>query len=172
MKITLHCGDITALHVDAVVNAANEALAGGGGVDGAIHRAAGPTLATECDIIRQKQGRCPTGQAVITSAGNMPAKYVIHTVGTVWHGGKRKEPALLANCYRNSLLIAEENKIETIAFPSISTGVYGYPIEKAVKIAFDVVTKHRARYLTDVCFVLFSEHDFQIYLNEKKRQRA
>ncbi len=169
MKITLYCGDITKLSVGAVVNAANERLAGGGGVDGAIHRAAGPSLAAECEAIRKKQGRCPTGEAVITNAGTMLAKYVIHTVGPVWHEGEQNEPQLLAGCYRNALLLAEENLLKTIAFPSISTGIYAYPIEKAVKIAFEVITTHRARSLQEVFFVLFSEHDYQVYLKEKER---
>lgn len=131
--------DITTLKVDAIVNAANSSLLGGGGVDGAIHRAGGPEILSECKQIVAKIGRLPTGEAVITTAGRMPSKHVIHTVGPVWHGGMRNEPELLGNCYRNSLKIAMDKNIKTIAFPSISTGVYGYPVHLAAGVAIKAV---------------------------------
>jgi len=127
--------DITVLAVDAIVNAANSSLMGGGGVDGAIHRAGGPDILQECKEIVHKSARLPTGEAVITTAGNMPSKHVIHTVGPVWHGGKSREAELLANCYKNSLQMAQEHGVRRIAFPSISTGIYGYPVDKAADVA-------------------------------------
>jgi O-acetyl-ADP-ribose deacetylase (regulator of RNase III) len=133
--------DITTLAVDAVVNAANSSLMGGGGVDGAIHRAGGPAILEECRKIVSEIGRLPTGEAVITTAGNMPARHVIHTVGPVWHGGKQKEKSLLRNAYYNSLRVAKENDVKTVAFPSISTGVYGYPVRLAAKEAVDAVAQ-------------------------------
>lgn len=140
-RITLLQGDITKLEVDAIVNAANSSLMGGGGVDGAIHRAGGPQILAECRNIVARQGRCATGEAVITSGGNLPARYVIHTVGPVWHGGNTNEAKLLQNAYSNSLKLAVENGIETIAFPNISTGVYGFPKENAAEIAIQTVTE-------------------------------
>ncbi len=131
--------DITTLHVNAVVNAANSSLMGGGGVDGAIHRAGGEEILNECKKIVAKIGILPTGEAVITTAGKMPSRYVIHTVGPVWHGGMRNEPDLLKNCYKNSLRVGIENEVKTIAFPSISTGVYGYPVAEASGIAVNAV---------------------------------
>jgi O-acetyl-ADP-ribose deacetylase (regulator of RNase III) len=131
--------DITTLPKDAIVNAANSSLMGGGGVDGAIHRAGGPQILEECKRIVAKIGKLPTGEAVITTAGNMPARHVIHTVGPVWHGGGRGEPQLLRNAYTNSLKVAKENGVKTIAFPSISTGIYGYPVELASKEAVSAV---------------------------------
>ena len=135
-------GDITALKVDAIVNAANSTLLGGGGVDGAIHRAAGPELKKYC----AKLGGCPTSESKITPGFKLPAKYVIHTVGPVWHGGKSNESTLLANCYRNSLELALKNGVKTIAFPSISTGAYGYPKEEAAKIAVSVMREYEKKF--------------------------
>ncbi len=130
-KIEIIQGDITKLKVDAIVNAANSTLLGGGGVDGAIHRAAGPGLLREC----KKVGGCPTGEARITAGHDLPARFVIHTVGPIWHGGDRGEDGLLASCYRNSLTLAEQNGVKTIAFPSISTGAYRFPLARAARIA-------------------------------------
>jgi O-acetyl-ADP-ribose deacetylase (regulator of RNase III) len=154
-------GDITKIAVDAIVNAANSSLLGGGGVDGAIHRAAGPQLLAECRGL----GGCPTGEARITRGYDLPAKHVIHTVGPVWHGGDRGEEELLANCYRNSLRLAAENGIETIAFPSISTGVYRFPVDRACRIALREVRAFLAirTSLRRVLFVCFSESDAEVY---------
>lgn len=157
-KIEIVQGDITRLKVDAIVNAANTSLLGGGGVDGAIHRAAGPELLEEC----RKIGGCPTGEARITKGYRLPAKHVIHTVGPVWRGGKNEEEELLQNCYTSSLQLAEKNGIKTIAFPSISTGAYGFPIEKAAPIALRTV-REKMRSLEKVVFVCFSKTDYDIY---------
>jgi len=164
-RISLLQGDITKLNVDAIVNAANSSLMGGGGVDGAIHRAGGPVILDECSQIVARQGRCATGEAVITSGGNLPAKQVIHTVGPVWQDGKHNEANLLQNAYLNSLKLAVENGIETIAFPNISTGVYGYPKEKAAEIAIRTVTEFLREndQLQQVYFVCFDEENLQIY---------
>jgi len=164
-RIKLIFDDITKLEVDAIVNAANSSLMGGGGVDGAIHRAGGPTILAECREIVARQGRCEAGQAVITSGGNLPAKYVIHTVGPVWHGGNNHEAQLLENAYSNSLKLAVQNGVESIAFPNISTGVYGFPKEKAAEIAIKTVTDFLAtnEQINQVYFVCFDQENFDLY---------
>lgn len=163
--IILLQGDITRQDTEAIVNAANSSLMGGGGVDGAIHRAGGPAILEECKQIVARQGRCPTGQAVITSGGNLKAKYVIHTVGPIWHGGSSNEEQFLADAYRNSLALAQEHNIKTIAFPSISTGAYRFPIDRAARIALKTVSDFIAKQsqFHQVRFVLFSENDLQKY---------
>jgi len=167
-KIESILGDITTLNVDAIVNAANSSLMGGSGVDGAIHNAAGPQLLDECIKIaesRRLNEPCPVGDAVITGAGELPAKYVIHTVGPVWRGGNKGEPELLASCYRKSLLLAQDNGIESIAFPNISTGVYGYPKDKAAKVAVDTVreTLKETPGIKKVVFVCFDKENYSLY---------
>ncbi len=164
--IELVRGDVTREETDAIVNAANSSLLGGGGVDGAIHRAGGPQILAECRAIRARQGECPTGEAVITSGGRLAARYVIHTVGPVWRGGAHGEPALLASCYRNSLALAARNGVRTIAFPSISTGVYGYPADKAAPVALGAVAaflEHEESAPERVRFVLFDDGTFAAY---------
>ena len=165
MKIEIIQGDITRQRVDAIVNAANSSLMGGGGVDGAIHRAGGPSILEECKKIVSKQGGCPTGEAVITTGGNLPAKFVIHTVGPVWSGGRNNEPEKLSNCYRNSLRLAVENNLGTIAFPNISTGIYGYPKKEATQVAIKTVIGYlkNDHFITKVYFVCFDEENFQLY---------
>lgn len=165
MNIQLIKGDITKIKVDAIVNAANSRLAGGGGVDGAIHKAGGPSIMKACDFIRKQTGGCPAGEAVITTAGKLPAKKVIHTVGPVWRGGNLNEPVLLRNAYENSLKMAEKHGLESIAFPNISTGVYGYPLGAAADIAINAVIQHsdQASSIKLIIFVCFDTLSFDIY---------
>lgn len=163
MMIKLVTGDITKVPADAIVNAANSALAGGGGVDGAIHRAGGPGIMRELDAIRAATGGCPTGNAVVTSAGNLPARYVFHAVGPVYRDGRHGELELLASCYRKCLDLAEQHGVETISFPSISTGAYGYPLDEAAAIALREVNAHPKRGIREVIFVLFDERAREIY---------
>jgi O-acetyl-ADP-ribose deacetylase (regulator of RNase III) len=158
--------DITALHVDAIVNAANPSLLGGGGVDGAIHRAAGPALIEECrKIPNGPKGRCPTGEARITGAGNLPCKRVIHVVGPVWSGGGAGEPEHLAACYQNALALAEAEHLVSIAFPCISTGVYGYPQEEAARIAVDTVKRleNTLKSVKEITFCCFDGINYNLY---------
>jgi len=164
-RLTITTGDITHEHVDAIVNAANAGLMGGGGVDGAIHAAGGPAILEECRKIRAQKGGCPAGRAVITTAGALPAKKVIHTVGPVWRGGAHGEAETLASCYRQSLKLAAAKGLRTIAFPSISTGAYGYPIEKAAATALKTVIleMNGLKNIDEVRFVLFSERDLDTY---------
>lgn len=163
MKIKLICGDITQIRVDAIVNAANSSLLGGGGVDGAIHRAGGPAILEECKKIRERQGGCPTGEAVITTGGQLPAQYVIHTVGPIWHGGNSGERDLLANCYRNAMALAEEHRLSSLAFPNISTGIYGYPKAEAAAIAVTTVRGFRTQSIKEVLFVCFDKENLSLY---------
>ena len=169
-KIDLALGDITHQKVDAVVNAANRTLLGGGGVDGAIHRTAGPQLLEEC----RRLGGCPTGEARITKGYQLPAKYVIHTVGPVWRGGHQQEDELLRNCYVNSMKLAAENHVKTIAFPSISTGAYGFPIERAARIAVTTVAEYldSLRVIEKAIFVCFSKNDYNVYQLELMKLKA
>ena len=171
-EIILNQGDITRQDTDAIVNAANSSLMGGGGVDGAIHRAGGPDILAECERIVARQGRCPTGQAVITTGGNLKAKFVIHTVGPIWRGGDNNEQQLLADAYRNSLALAREHNINTIAFPSISTGAYRFPIEQAASIALKTVEDFLTEQpgFQEVRFVLFSEQDLIQYQNASENK--
>ncbi|MEJ7679496.1 MAG: O-acetyl-ADP-ribose deacetylase [Segetibacter sp.] len=164
--IKLLKGDITKLKTDAIVNAANSSLLGGGGVDGAIHRAGGPMILEECMQIRNRQGGCKTGEAVITTGGNLPAKKVIHTVGPVYNGGKNNEAALLANCYKNSLQLAADNALKTIGFSNISTGVYGYPKKEAAAIAVEAVKgfiNTHPNVIDEVIFICYDDENYLIY---------
>jgi len=164
-RIRLVQGDITEQPVSAIVNAANSSLLGGGGVDGAIHRAGGPVILEECRAIRARQGGCKTGEAVITTGGRLPVAHVIHTVGPVWNGGHKGEPELLFNCDRNSLRLAEENQLESVAFPGISTGIYGYPKAEAAAVAVREVRQWLAAHAwpKQVVFVFFDEENRRLY---------
>jgi len=164
--LRLLIGDITKIRVDAMVNAANSSLAGGGGVDGAIHRVGGPTLMRELDAIRQASGPCPPGSAVVTSAGALPAKWVFHAVGPIYRDGAHGEPEQLASCYRTCLKLAEEHGARTVSFPAISTGAYGYPIEEAARIAIDTVTDHLrspGAEVREVLLVLWDQGTYNVH---------
>ena len=163
MEIQLIQGDITIMQVDAIVNAANSSLLGGGGVDGAIHRRGGPEILEECRKVRQRQGGCAVGEAVITTAGKLNAQKVIHTVGPVWNGGQSSEAEKLHNCYWNSLLLAEQEGFHSIAFPNISTGIYRYPKAAAAAIAINAVQSFPYESLATVYFVCFDPENYQIY---------
>lgn len=164
LQLYLIKGDITTLNVEAIVNAANSSLMGGGGVDGAIHRAGGPEILKECMMIRNRQGGCPTGEAVITTGGKLTTRFVIHTVGPVWRGGGKNEDKLLTSAYHNSLTLAVEHNIKTLAFPNISTGVYGFPKERAAEIAIGTVKGFNAgNCLKEVTFCCFDEENYKIY---------
>ena len=158
-------GDITKIKVDAIVNAANTSLLGGGGVDGAIHRAGGKAILDACMAIRNRQGGCKTGEAVITTAGDLPARYVIHTVGPVWHAGDNKADSLLYAAYQNSLQLAEANKVRSVAFPNISTGIYHFPKHRAAGIAIQAVKDHLSAgtAIEQVIFVCFDAENYAIY---------
>ena len=165
-KLSIIQGDITEQATDAIVNAANPSLMGGGGVDGAIHRAGGPAILEECRQIVAQQGRLPTGKAVITTAGNLRTRFVIHTVGPIWRGGNQGEPELLASAYREGLTVAAENNLSSISFPSISTGAYGYPVAEAAKVAMSTTAsffKERVTSIKEVVFVLFDSVTFECY---------
>jgi O-acetyl-ADP-ribose deacetylase (regulator of RNase III) len=165
-RIVLVQGDITTEHTDAIVNAANSGLMGGGGVDGAIHRAGGPEIDEQCRRYIQAHGRLPAGEAMVTGAGRMAVRYVIHTVGPVWHGGSHGEANTLASAYRQSLRAAEQGGMTSVAFPSISTGAYGYPVDKAAAVAVEAVSgflRHEARSVDTVRFVLFDEATLRQY---------
>ena len=164
--ISLVKGDITLQKTDAIVNAANSGLLGGGGVDGAIHRAGGPAILEECKKIVNKRGRLPAGQAVMTTGGNLAAGYVIHTVGPVWQGGNRNEASILSSAYTESLRLAEKNNLTSISFPSISTGAYGYPLKEAANVAVNAIVKfakEEALSIKEIIFVLFSDDAYTEY---------
>ena len=162
MKLKIIKDDITKINVDAIVNAANSSLLGGGGVDGAIHRKGGPTILEECKKIRAKQGSCHTGNAVITTAGLLNAKYVIHTVGPVWNGGNKNEKELLTNCYKNSLQLAVNNNCKSIAFPLISSGVYRYPKKEALEVAINAINDFISKNPMEVFLVLFDDETYEL----------
>ena len=173
-KITLVKGDITEQNTEAIVNAANSSLMGGGGVDGAIHNAGGSDILKECKEIRKKQGKLPSGEAVITTGGKLEADYVIHTVGPIWKGGDNKEDETLANAYINSLKVAIGNRITSVAFPSISTGAYRFPVERAAKIALTTLkefVEQSQGLLIEVRMVLHSQKDYDIYLKKWENLR-
>lgn len=161
MKIKLTNQDITTIEVDVIVNAANTSLMGGGGVDGAIHRAGGAAILEECVKIRNAQGGCKVGEAVMTTAGNLPAQYVIHTVGPMWQNGNRNEEELLANCYINTLKLAKENNCKKIAFPNISTGIYKFHKQKAAEIAIKIISQEPD--FEEIIFTCFDKENFDIY---------
>lgn len=169
MKIKLIKGDITKIEADAIVNAANTSLLGGGGVDGAIHRAGGKEILEGCIKIRNREGGCKVGEAVITTAGKLKAKNVIHTVGPRWNDGKFEEEEKLKNCYINSLKLAEEQGLKTIAFPNISTGIYCFPKEKAAKIAIETVKNAQLNVVKTVIFVCYDDINFQLYEDRLKQ---
>ncbi|WP_103068222.1 O-acetyl-ADP-ribose deacetylase [Aquimarina sediminis] len=170
MKIKCIQLDITTIKTDIIVNAANSSLLGGSGVDGAIHRNGGPEILKACQVIRTKQGKCKVGQAVITTAGNLKAKYVIHTVGPVWNQGGNEKEILLANCYKNTMELAIENNAKTIAFPNISTGIYKFPKELAAKIAIETVKCFaNQKTLDEVTFVCFDQENFGLYTKLLKK---
>jgi O-acetyl-ADP-ribose deacetylase len=164
-RLSVIRGDITAQKTEAIVNAANSSLMGGGGVDGAIHRAGGPKILEETKNIVARQGRLPPGRAVITTGGNLPAKYVIHTVGPVWRGGTNNEEQILTGAYRESLKLAQEKHIKSISFPSISTGAYGYPVEQAAKVAVRTITAflEENTSIEEVVLVLFDNRTYEVY---------
>jgi O-acetyl-ADP-ribose deacetylase len=172
--LRLTAGDITRTPADAIVNAANSALAGGGGVDGAIHRAGGPSLMRELDAIRARIGRCPAGSAVVTGAGALPARFVFHAVGPVYRDGGHGEAELLAGCYRQCLELAEEHRLSVVSFPAISTGVYGYPMEEAADIALSTVAAHldaESAGVREAVFVLFGRETYEVWAARLGRLR-
>jgi O-acetyl-ADP-ribose deacetylase len=174
-QLQLLKGDITTIAVDAIVNAANSALAGGGGVDGAIHRAGGPAIMRELDEIRARTGGCETGSAVVTGAGRLPAKYIFHAVGPRYRDGRQGEADLLARCYSTCLNLAAENEVKSISFPAISTGIYGYPIQEAADIALRITTewlRDHSEPLRIVKFIQFSDADHQIYRDRAAELRG
>jgi O-acetyl-ADP-ribose deacetylase (regulator of RNase III) len=173
-EVRLECGDITKCHGDAIVNAANSELLAGGGVCGAIYRAAGPAIADDCRRIRYARGPLPPGQAVATTAGLLPAKYVIHAVGPIWHGGDEGEAEVLASCYRESMRIADELGLRSIAFPAISTGIFGYPVDKAARVAVPTVIEslRKAKHLVLVFLVLFDRSTLDIFARAAMAQRT
>ncbi|MEZ5346091.1 MAG: O-acetyl-ADP-ribose deacetylase [Pyrinomonadaceae bacterium] len=163
MKIEVIKGDITEIEVDAIVNAANSSLLGGGGVDGAIHRKGGSVILNECIAIRNSQGGCDVGEAVITGSGKLPSKHVIHTVGPVWNGGKSDEETKLRNCYINSMNLAASCNLTSIAFPNISTGIYKFPKDLACEIGFDAVSYYETDIIRRLLFVCFDEENYKLY---------
>jgi O-acetyl-ADP-ribose deacetylase len=169
-EIVFELGDITTQDTKAIVNAANSSLMGGGGVDGAIHRAGGPEILNECKIIREKSGKCPAGDAVITGGGNLKADYVIHTVGPIWNGGRKNEDKTLASAYLRSLEIAKENGINSLSFPSISTGAYRFPIERAARIALLTIKEfaENNECFDEIRVILHAQKDYNIYYNTWK----
>ena len=173
-KLSIVKGDITQQTTDAIVNAANSSLMGGGGVDGAIHQAGGPAILAECKQIVSRQGHLPTGKAVITTGGNLKARYVIHTVGPVWHGGSKGEAELLESAYRESLKLAAQNHLSSISFPSISTGAYGYPVDEAARIALGAVISflRETPSIKEAIFVLFDSRTFEAYYSSALREIA